>query len=156
MFPIVLVSLAAGSLITLAVVYSPSWYQTEHITLLPVFHFNSFSTPPDTIFIEVRNGAGVSDLAMRAQTFLETRGGDVTFFAPGPPGNADGMDYSLTVILSHDTSFAAAREVAGVLGLGDTSVVMMLPPPGQISPVDVTVILGMDRNDPEYFIPYRD
>ncbi len=158
MLPVVLVSLAAGFLITLALVYSPAWFQTENIpdSLVSVFQFSDSAPPPDTIRIQVRNGAGVSDLAGRAQSFLETRGGDVTFYAPGPPLNAEDMDYSITVILSHDTSFAAAREVADVIGVGDSSIVMMLPPPGQIAPVDVTIILGRDRDDPSDFIPYRD
>jgi len=156
--PAALVSLAAGCLITLAVVYSPSWFQTEHalLPLVPAFQFNDSTPPPDTIRIEVWNGAGVSDLAMRAQNFFETRRGDVTFYAPGPPLNAEDMDYSITVIISHDTSFSAAMEVAGVIDLGDSSIVMMLPPPGQTAPVDVTIILGRDRDDPSYFIPYRD
>ncbi|MCK5132650.1 MAG: LytR C-terminal domain-containing protein [Candidatus Sabulitectum sp.] len=157
-FPVVLISLAAGCLVTLAVVYSPSWFQADHVplSLVSAFQFNDSTPPPDTIRIEVRNGAGVSDLAGRAQSFLETRGGDVTFYAPGPPLNAEEMDYSVTVIISHDTSFAAARKVAGIIGIGDSSVVMMLPPVGQTAPVDVTIILGRDRDDPSYFIPYRD
>lgn len=156
--PIVFVSLAAGCLVTLAVVYSPSWFQTEHTppSLVSAFQFSDSTLPPDTIRIQVRNGAGVPDLAGRAQSFFETRGGDVTFYAPGPPLNAEDMDYSITVIISHDTSFSAAREVAGVIGIGDSSIVMMLPQPGQIAPVDVTIILGRDRDDPSYFIPYRD
>ncbi len=156
--PVVLVSLAAGCLITLALVYSPAWFESESLpdSLVSVFQFGDSAPPPDTILIQVRNGAGVSDLAGRAQSFLETRGGDVTFYAPGPPLNAEDMDYSITVILSHDTSFSAAREVADVIGVGDSSIVMMLPPPGQIAPVDVTIILGRDRNDPSDFIPYRD
>jgi hypothetical protein len=180
LFPIVLVSLAAGSLITLAAVYSPapdvvgaavagvegmitqaaiyspSWSKIEHFSLPSLFNFNSPGAPSDTILIEVRNGAGVSNLAMEAQRYFETRTGDVTYIAPGQPVNASEMDYSTTVILSRDTSYRAAMEVAGVLGLGDTSVVMLLPPPGQISPVDVTIILGRDRNASSYFIPYRD
>ncbi|MCK5841817.1 MAG: LytR C-terminal domain-containing protein [Candidatus Sabulitectum sp.] len=156
--PIVLISLAAGCLITLAVVYSPSWFQTDNIpaSVASVFQFNDSTPPPDTIRIEVWNGAGVSDLAGRAQSFLETRGGDVTFYAPGPPLNAEEMNYSVTVILSHDTSFSAAREVADVMGIGDSSIVMILPLPGQTAPVDVTIILGRDRDDPSFFIPYRD
>ncbi len=156
--PAVLVSLAAGCLITLAVVYSPSRFQAEQtlLPLVPAFQLNDSIPPPDTIRIEVRNGAGVSDLAMRAQNFFETRRGDVTFYAPGPPLNAEEMDYSITVIISHDTSFSAALEVAGVIGIGDSSVVMMLPLPGQTAPVDVTIILGRDRDDPSDFIPYRD
>ncbi len=82
--------------------------------------------------------------------------GDVTFYAPGPPLNAEDMDYGVTVIISHDTSFSAALEIADVIGLGDSSIVMMLPPPGEAAHVDVTIILGRDRNDPSVFIPYRD
>ena len=156
--PVVLVSLAAGCLITLAVVYSPSWFQTERVpaALGSVFHFNDSTPAPDTILIQVRNGAGVSELARWAQDFLETRGGDVIFYAPGPPLNAEEMDYAVTVIISHDTSFAAARAVAEVIGVGDSSIVMMLPAPGQTSPVDVTVILGRDRDDTSDFLPYKD
>jgi hypothetical protein len=121
-----------------------------------VFSIADSTPPPDTILIAVRNGAGVSDLAMRAQNFLETRTGDVVFFAPGPPQNASEMDYAVTVILSHDTSFAAALKVAEVLEIGDSSVVMLLPSPGEFPVVDVTIILGRDRNDPSFFIPYRD
>ncbi len=156
--PVVLVSLAAGCLITLAVVYSPSWFHTYSVpvALESVFRFNDSVPPPDTVLIQVRNGAGVADLARWAQNFLETRGGDVIFYAPGPPLNAGEMDYAVTVVVSHDTSFAAARAVAEVVGVGDSSIVMMLPAPGQISPVDVTIILGRDRNDPSDFIPYRD
>ncbi|MCK5786854.1 MAG: LytR C-terminal domain-containing protein [Candidatus Sabulitectum sp.] len=156
--PVILISLAAGCLITLSVIYSPSWFQTELIPihLLSDFHLNDSTPPPDTIRIEVRNGTGVSDLAGRAQSFLETRGGDVTFYAPGPPLNAGDMDYAVTVIVSHDASFSAAIKVADVIGVGDSSIVMLLPPPGEIAPVDVTVILGRDRDDPSYFIPYRD
>lgn len=156
--PVVLISLAAGCLITLAVVYSPTWFQAEHIpsSVVSVFQFSDSTPPPDTIRIEVWNGAGISDLAGGAQSFFETRGGDVTFYAPGPPLNAEEMDYSVSVIISHDTSFAAAREVADVIGIGDSSIVMMLPQPGQTAHVDVTVILGRDRDDPSFFIPYRD
>ncbi len=157
-FSVVLVSLAAGCLITLAVVYSPSWFQTKSLPVAigSVFHFSDSTAAPDTILIEVMNGTGVSDLARWAQNFLETRAGDVTFYAPGPPLNAGDMDYALTIIVSHDTSFAAARAVAEVVGVGDSSIVMMLPPPGHVSPVDVTIILGRDRDDPSDFIPYRD
>ena len=156
--PAVLISVAAGCLMTLAVVYSPSWFQTKQaaLSLVSVFQFSDSTAPPDTIRIEVRNGAGVPDLAGRAQSFLETRGGDVTFYAPGPPLNAVEMDYSVTVIISHDTSFSAAREVASVIGVGDSSIVMMLPLAGEVAPVDVTIILGRDRDDPSDFIPYRD
>jgi len=156
-FPVVLVSLAAGCLITLALVYTPTWFQVEYIPpLFAVFHLEDSTAPPDTVTIEVWNGAGVSDLAMRAQNFLETRGGTVTFYAPGPPLNAEDMDYGVTVIISHDTSFSAALEVADIIGLGDSSIVMMLPPAGEAARVDVTIILGRDRNDPSVFIPYRD
>jgi hypothetical protein len=156
--PAILVSLAAGSLITIALVYSPAWFKVESIPVVveSVFHFNDSAAAPDTIRIQVRNGAGVSDLARWAQNFLETRDGDVTFYAPGPPLNAEEMDYAVTVVISHDTSFAAARAVADVIGVGDSSIVMLLPPPGHAAPVDVTVILGRDRNDPSDFIPYRD
>ncbi len=155
--PVVLISLAAGSLITLAVVYTPSWFQVEYVAPLSVtFQFNDSTPPPDTVLIEVWNGAGVPDLAMRAQNFLETRGGEVTFYAPGPPLNAEGMNYGITIVVSHDTSFSAAMKVAEIIGVGDSSIVMMLPAPGQIAPVDVTIILGRDRDDPSVFIPYRD
>jgi len=156
LFPVILLSLAAGCLATLAVVYSPSWIQEEALQITRAFTIAVSQPPPDTILIEVRNGAGVSDLAMRAQNYLETRTGDVTFYAPGPPVNAPEMDYEVTVILAHDTSYAAALRVAEVLELGDSSVVMLLPPPGVLPQVDVTIILGRDRNDPSFFIPYRD
>jgi len=156
MLPAILVSLAAGSLATLAVLYSPEWIKEEAVEITRVFHLSDSTPPPDTVLIEIRNGAGVSDLAMRAQNYLETRSGDVVFYAPGPPLNAEEMDYAVTVILSHDTSYAAAMRVADVLEVGDSSVVMLLPPDGQVSHVDVTVILGRDRDDPSNYIPYRD
>ncbi len=154
--PVVLLALAAGSLVVLAVVYSPEWVHEEGMEVIRVFHIPDSTPPPDTVFIQVKNGAGVADLAMKAQNFLETRSGDVVFHAPGPPLNAPEMDYDITIILSHDTSYAAATRVAGALGLGDSSVVMLLPPDGAESLIDVTVILGRDRDDPACFIPYRD
>lgn len=156
LLPAILLSLAVGCLGTLALVYSPDWIQRETVHITRVFSIADSTPPPDTILIAVRNGAGVSDLAMRAQNYLETRTGDVIFFAPGPPQNAPEMDYAVTVILSHDTSFSAALKVAEVLEIGDSSVVMLLPPPGRLPVVDVTIILGRDRNDPSFFIPYRD
>lgn len=153
---VILISLAAGSLATLAALYSPEWIIEEASELTGVFHLSASAPLPDTVLIEVRNGAGVSDLAMRAQNYLETRSGDVVFYAPGPPENADEMDYAVTVILSHDTSYSAAMRVAEVLEVGDSSVVMLLPPDGQLPHVDVTVILGRDRDDPSNYIPYRD
>lgn len=156
LLPAILVSVAAGSLFTLAVLYSPEWIKEETAEITRVFHLSDSTPPPDTVLIEIRNGAGVSDLAMRAQNYLETRSGDVVFYAPGPPLNAEEMDYAVTVILSHDTSYAAAMRVADVLEVGDSSVVMLLPPDGQAPHVDVTVILGRDRDDPSNYIPYRD
>lgn len=153
----ILLSAAAGSLVTLALIYTPEVVGSE-IADLPsrVFRLESPAPAPDTVTIRVLNGAGVSDLASRAQTFLETRRGGVVLVAPEPPGNAERMNYAMTVVLAHDTCFSAALTVAGHLGLGDSSVVMLLPAQGEQAMVDVTVILGRDRNDPAFFIPYRD
>ncbi len=156
LLPAVLLSLAVGSLATLAVVYSPGEIRREAETVIGVFTISETTPPPDTILFRVQNGVGVNDLASRAQTFLETRTGDVVFYAPGPPQDAGRRDYELTVVLSHDTSYAAALRVAEVLQLGDSSVVMLLPRPGFEPEVDVTVILGRDRDDPSFYIPYRD
>lgn len=154
--PVTLLFAAALSLVIMAMVYSPEWVREEGMEVVRVFHIPDSTPPPDTVFIQVKNGAGVADLAMKAQNFLETRSGEVVFHAPGPPLNAPEMDYEVTIILSHDTSYAGAMSVAGVLGLGDSSVVMLLPPEGTESLIDVTVILGRDRDDPACFIPYRD
>ncbi len=155
--PVALISLIAGSLITLSIIYKPSWIKPDNLPdIREVFQIVETAPPPDTITIEVWNGAGVSDLATRAQNFLETRNGDVMFYAPGPARNAGNMNYLTTIVISHDSSFAAAQKVAEVIGIGDSSIVMMLPALGQTSAVDVTVILGRDRDDSAYFIPYRD
>lgn len=156
LLPAVLLSLAVGSLATFAAVYSPSEIRREAETVIGSFAITDSTPPPDTILFRIQNGVGVNDLASRAQTFLETRTGDVVFYAPGPPQDAGRRNYELTVVLSHDTSFAAAKRVAEVLQLGDSSVVMLLPPPGFDPEVDVTVILGRDRDDPSFYIPYRD
>ncbi len=155
--PVILISLAVGCLITLAVVYSPGWFQEEIdvSSLISNFQFSDSTAPPDTIYIEVWNGTGIADLAGRAQSFFETRSGQVTFYAPGPPINAEDMNYAETVIVSRDTSFSAAREVAEMIELGDSSIVMMLPSADVPARIDVTIILGRDRADPAYFIPYR-
>lgn len=154
--PVVLLSLAVGSLATLAAVYSPAWIKTEAEQVVELFQINDSTPPPDTIYIQVRNGVGVDDLAAKAQNFLETRTGDVVFYAPGPPADAARRDYELTVIMSHVRSFAAAEKVADVMELGDSSVVMLLPETGIYSDIDVTIILGRDRDDPSFYIPYRD
>ncbi|PIE53046.1 hypothetical protein CSA37_03800 [Candidatus Fermentibacteria bacterium] len=156
LWPVILISLAAGSLATLAILYSPERIVEEAVEMVNVFHISDSTPPPDTILIEVRNGAGVSDLAMRAQNFLETRSGQAVFYAPGPPLNAMEMDYEVTMVISHHRSFSGAMLVAEALGVGDSSVVMLLPPPGVEPSVDVSVILGRDRDDPSNYIPYRD
>lgn len=154
--PAVLLSLAAGSLSTLAIVYSPDWIVTEAEQVVEMFQINDSTPPPDTVYIRVMNGVGVDDLASKAQNFLETRTGEVVFYAPGPPADAGRRDYESTIIISHDTSYSAAERVAEVMELGDSSVVMLLPAAGTDSNIDVTVILGRDRDDPSFYIPYRD
>lgn len=154
--PVILLSLAVGSLATLAAVYSPDWIKAEAEQVVEMFQINDSTPPPDTIYIQVRNGVGVDDLASKAQNFLETRTGDVVFYAPGPPADAFRRDYEQTIIISHDTSYAAAARVAEVMELGDSSVVMLLPENGTCFDIDVTIILGRDRDDPSFYIPYRD
>lgn len=154
--PVIFLSLAVGSLSTLAVVYSPSWIQSEAEHVVRIFQLADSTPLPDTVYIQVRNGVGVDDLAAKAQNYLETRTGDVVFYAPGPPSDAVRRDYETTIVISHDTSYAAAMRVADVMELGDSSVVMLLPAPGTESAIDVTIILGRDRDDPSFYIPYRD
>jgi len=155
-FPVIMLSLAVGSLTTLAVVYSPEWIRSEAENVFEIFQINDSTPPPDTVYIQVKNGVGVDDLAAKAQNFLETRTGDVVFYAPGPPSDAFRRDYAETIILSHRSSFAAAERVAEVMELGDSSIVMLLPEAGNDTDIDVTVILGRDRDDPAFYIPYRD
>lgn len=155
--PALLLSMAAGSLATLAMVYTPGGITREAEERVAVlFHLNDSTPPPDTIFIRVLNGVGVPDLASRAQNFLETRTGDAVIYAPGPPADAARRDYATTVVLAHDTTYSAALVIAGYMELGDSSVVMLLPEPGILPEVDVTVILGRDRDDPSFYIPYRE
>ena len=156
MIPVVFLSVAAGSMATLALVYSPSWIRTEVEQVVDVIHLTYSNPPPDTVYIQVKNGVGVADLASKAQNFLETRTGDVVFYAPGPPEDAERRDYETTIIMSRDTSYAAAMRVAEAMELGDSSVVMLLPKPGIVSDIDVMIILGRDRDDPSFYIPYRD
>jgi hypothetical protein len=98
---------------------------------------------PDTVSVMILNGTSINGKGREVQRHLEGRSGPVFFIAPSSAMNADRLDYTETVIVSHVPDPAAAAAVAERLGVSDSSIVWCLPDQGAPE-VDVTVYLGRD------------
>ncbi|MFO7627803.1 MAG: LytR C-terminal domain-containing protein [Candidatus Fermentibacteraceae bacterium] len=138
----VVLGILSGCAITLAVVYNPVGHpspETRPVIPQPVYDVPS----PDTVRVMVMNGTSINGKGREVQRHLEGRSGPVFFIAPSSAMNADRLDYTETVIVSHVPGPAAAAAVAERLGVPDSSIVWCLPLQGAPE-VDVTVYLGRD------------
>ena len=138
----VVLGILSGCAITLAIVYSPAEHLSPEATQgipQPVYDGPS----PDTVRVMVYNGTSINGKGREVQRHLEGRSGPVFFIAPSSAMNADRLDYTETVIVSHIPGPAAAAAVAERLGVPDSSIVWCLPLQG-VPEVDVTVYLGRD------------
>jgi len=138
----VVLGILSGCAITLAIVYSPAAHSSpEPSPGIPQPVYDGPS--PDTVRVMVRNGTSINGKGREVQRHLEGRSGPVFFIAPSSAMNADRLDYTETVIVSHVAGPAAAAAVAQRLGVPDSSIVWCLPFQGAPE-VDVTVYLGRD------------
>jgi LCP family protein required for cell wall assembly len=90
--------------------------------------------------VEVLNGAGIEGLATRAGEYLRSRGIDVINVA-----NAEVMDYEKTVIIDHTGNPYTAHYLMTILDLTQSQILSQTIPD---SPVDITVIIGVQNNIP--------
>jgi hypothetical protein len=148
----VIVLVAAGAVV-LSLVYAPP--ESDGVAEESAVQGDTALAIPDSVSILVLNGAGIDDLARTVQRYLVTRqDAGTVIYAPGDPGNADSMDYEMTVVVSHLQDISGAVIVAAELDLTAGSVVWQLPVTGE-PPVDVTVYLGKDMAG-RSFVPFSD
>lgn len=97
------------------------------------------------IQVEVRNGAGVANLASQTTEFLRDRGFDVV-----DQGNYSSFDQQKSIVIDRIGNVKAAREVAEALGIPGTRVEQEIRPEYYL---DASVIIGHDY---EHLRPFRD
>ena len=95
----------------------------------------AYSAPTDgEIQVQVLNGCGEPELALRVARYLRVRGCDVVEM-----GNADHFHYRTTRVIDKSGDPEAARRVRDALGAGEISF-----DPDSTLLLDVTVVIGAD------------
>lgn len=97
------------------------------------------------IQVEVRNGAGVADLASQTTQYLRDRGFDVV-----DQGNYSTFDQQKSIVIDRIGNMEAAREVAEAMGIPRSRVEQKIRPEYYL---DASVIIGHDY---EQLRPFRD
>lgn len=151
---LVVLGILSGCAVTLVLLYRPGLSGTGGVFEGVLPDPPRISGPvPDTVTVVVYNGSGIDGKGREVQRHLEGRSGGVLFVAPQRPQNADRFDYLETVVVSHLHDLAAARAVAGKLGIPDSSIVWSIPLSGEPE-ADVSIYLGRDLAH-QTFMPFN-